>query len=209
MLVPPHAAADASAAVAVTQDTNSVRDKLKSLVSAYNAVNSALHAQVDYTGTKKGTNTLFGDSTMRQLQGALGGLMSSAYGDPTLGPEAALTIGGVGLVRAKDGSLTLDETKLNSVLSTNPNAVTELFTTGGFAAAVTNLTDAYSRSGDGILAGKTQGMTARQTVLQSQSDRINARADALKTQLEAQFTKLETVMTRLRSQSAFLTSVLG
>ena len=208
-LVSPHADADASSAVTVAQDTNGVRDKLKSLVAAYNAVNSALHTQLDYTGTKKGTNTLFGDSTMRQLQGALGGLMSSAYGDPALGPEASLTIGGIGLVRARDGSLTLDETKLNAALSTNANAVTNLLTTGGFAAAVTKLTDAYSQSGDGILAGKTKGLTARQAVLQTQADRINARADALKTQLEAQFTKLEMVMTRLKSQSSFLTSVLG
>jgi flagellar hook-associated protein 2 len=208
-LVSPHADADVSSAVTVAQDTNGVRDKLKSLVSAYNAVNSALHAQLDYTGTKKGTNTLFGDSTMRQLQGALGNLMSSAYGDPALGPAAALTIGGIGLVRARDGSLTLDETKLNTALSTNPNAVTNLLTSGGFAAAVTKLTDAYSRSGDGILAGKTKGLSARQTVLQTQADRINAHADALRTQLEAQFTKLEMVMTRLKSQSSFLTSVLG
>lgn len=208
-LVSPHAATDANAAVSVTQDTNSVRDKLKGLVTAYNAVNSALRAQLDYTGSKKGTNTLFGDATLRQLQGAVGSLMSAGYGDTTLGPESALTIGGVGLVRAKDGSLTLDEAKLMAVLSTSPNAVTDLFTTGGFAAAVTKLTDAYSRSGDGILAGKTQGMTARQTVLQTQVDRINARADALKIQLEAQFTKLETAMTKLKSQSSFLSSVLG
>src|SRR5439155_19831805 len=119
-------------------------------------------------------------------------------------------IGGVGLIRAKDGTLTLDETKLDSVLASNPSAVTDLFAGGGgFATAVTTLTDAYSRAGDGILAGKTQGLSARQAVLQTQADQINTRADALKSQLEAQFTKLETALTNLKSQSAFLTSVLG
>jgi flagellar hook-associated protein 2 len=210
-LVSPHPTDDptASASVTVSQDTGSVRDKLKSLVSAYNAVNSALHAQLDYTGTRKGTNTLFGDGTLRQLQGALGSLMSSGYGDSALGPGSALTIGGVGMIRSRDGSLTLDEAKLSSVLATSPNAITDLFASGGFATAVTKLTDAYSRAGDGILAGKTKGLSARQAVLQTQADQINARADALKTQLEAQFTKLETAMTRLKSQSSFLTSVLG
>ncbi|HSR98034.1 MAG TPA: flagellar filament capping protein FliD [Kofleriaceae bacterium] len=208
-LVSPHALADADASISVTQDTGSMRDKLKALVTAYNAVNSALHTQLDYTGSKKGGNTLFGDSTLRQLQGALGSVMSAGYGDASAGPEAALTVGGVGLVRAKDGSLTLDEAKLNTVLSTNPNAVTNLFATGGFATAVTNLADSYTRSGDGIFAIKTKGLADRNSVLQTQADHINDRADKLQTQLEAQFTALETAMTKLKSQSSFLTSVLG
>jgi flagellar hook-associated protein 2 len=105
--------------------------------------------------------------------------------------------------------LTLDEAKLNSVLSTNPNAVTDLFATGGFATAVTKLADSYTRSGDGIFAIKTKGLTDRNTVLQTQADHINNRADKLQTQLEAQFTALETAMTKLKSQSSFLSSVLG
>ena len=209
-LVSPHEATDTvGATISVTQDSTSLRDKLKALVSAYNTVNSALHAQLDYTGTKKGTNTLFGDSTLRQLQGALGSLMSTGYGAATPDDVGTLTVGGIGLVRAKDGSLTLDEAKLNSALGSNPGAVADLFVGGGFAAAVTKLTDAYTRSGDGIFASKTRGLSDRSAVLQTQADQINARADALKVQLEAQFTALETAMTKLRSQSSYLTSVLG
>jgi flagellar hook-associated protein 2 len=164
-------------------------------------VNSAQHVQLDYTGTRKGANTLFGDSTLRQLQGAIGTVMGSAYGSTTLGA--------VGLNRGKDGALTLDEAKLASALSASPDAVANLFVTGGFATAVGNLTDAYSRGGDGILALKTKALSDRSTVLQSQADRINARADKLKTQLEAQFTALETAMTKLKGQSSFLSSILG
>jgi flagellar hook-associated protein 2 len=208
-LVSPHALTDDAATINVTQDATSLKDKLKALVSAYNTVNSALHAQLDYTGTKKGTNTLFGDATLRQLQGALGGVMSAGYGAATPDDIGALTIGGIGLTRAKDGSLTLDEAKLNTVIGTNPAAVAELFVGGGFAAAVTKLTDEYTRAGDGILASKTRGLSDRSTVLQSQADQINTRADALKVQLEKQFAALEAAMTKLRSQSSFLTSVLG
>lgn len=200
-LASPHADTDPSTQVQVTLDSKSVTDKLKSIVSAYNAVNSALHVQLDYTGTRKGTNTLFGDSTLRQLQGALGTVMSSAYGDTTLGA--------VGLVRAKDGSLTLDETRLASALAANPNAVGDLFVTGGFATTMSTLTDSYSRGGDGILALKSKALTDRSAVLQTQADRINARADKLKTQLEAQFTALETAMTKLKGQSSFLSSIFG
>jgi flagellar hook-associated protein 2 len=200
-LVSAHAEAEPSSSVGVTLDTSGLRDKLKALVSAYNAVNSALHVQLDYTGTRKGTNTLFGDSSLRQLQGALGNLMSNGYGTSTLGT--------VGLTRAKDGALTLDETKLNAALVDNPDAVGKLFVTGGFATAITTMTEAYTRAGDGILASKSKSLVDRSSVLQSQADHINAHADQLKVRLEAQFTALETAMSKLKSQSAYLTSIFG
>jgi flagellar hook-associated protein 2 len=200
-LVSQHADAEPAATVRVALDNAGLRDKLKAFVTAYNAVNSALHVQLDYTGTRKGGNTLFGDATLRQLQGAIGAVMSDGYG--------STTAGAVGLVRGKDGALTLDETRLASALAANPDAVAELFVTGGFAAATTKLTDAYTRSGDGIFALKTKALGDRVSVLQDQADQINAQADSLKARLEAQFTALETAMTKLKSQSAYLTSIFG
>ena len=208
-LVSPHATADASAAVTVALDTDSLRTKLAGVVSAYNAVNSALHVQLDYTGTQKGTSTLFGDSTLRQLQGALGGIMSSGYGPAGADPSTLRSVGALGLTRAKDGSLTLDDTKFAAALAADPDAVGDLFITRGFSAKMTTMTDAYTRPSDGILAGKTRGLTDRSKSLQGQIDHINTRADALKTQLEKQFTALETAMSKLKGQSSFLASIFG
>jgi flagellar hook-associated protein 2 len=207
-LVSPHSADDltASSAVSVALDTTGLKKTLSQFVAAYNAVNSAVHAQLDYSGTAKGTDTLFGDSTVRQLEGALGNVMTSGYGADPNDPK---TFGALGLIRARDGSLTIDDTKLSSALASNPNAVGDLFVTGGFAAAMSTLTDNYARSGDGILSSKTQSLTDRYNMLQSQADLINRRADALQTQLETQFNALETAMSKLKSQSSFLSSMLG
>lgn len=199
-----HATAEPSSNVTVALDTTSVANKLTAMVSAYNSVNSALHVQLDYTGTQKGTDTLFGDSTLRQLQGALGNIMGSAYGT-----GANNTLGSLGLTRDTSGALTLDTTKLNAALAKNPNAVADVFVTGGFANTVNTMTTAYTRAGDGILAAKTASMTSRFSDLQTQADQINNRADSLKTQLDAQFAALETAMTAMKQQSAYLTSVLG
>jgi flagellar hook-associated protein 2 len=202
-LVSPQAATDASTQITVGLDTTSITTKLNAMVSAYNSVNAALHVQLDYGGVKRGTNTLFGDSTLRQLQGALGKVMSSGYG-----ADGTNTLGSIGLSRDKTGGLTLDSTKLAAALAKDPDAVSKLFVTNGFAKAMTTMTDAYTRS-DGILVAKSKSMLERFNVLQSQADQINTRADALQTQLEKQFTALETAMSNLKSQSAFLTSSLG
>jgi flagellar hook-associated protein 2 len=202
-LVSPHPAddLDASTSVTVALDTEGLAGKLEKLVSSYNTVNAALHNQLDYSGTRKGTNTLFGDSTLRQLQGALSKVMSDGYGDTNLG--------GVGLTRGKDGSLTLDKTKLSEALAKNSDAVSALFVGGGFAAAMTKMTESYTRASDGLLATKTRSFTDRSTALQSQADNINRRADMLKTKLEAQFNALETAMTKLKGQSSFLSATFG
>lgn len=199
-LVSPQAASDTDTQVSVGLDTSALTSQLNSFVSAYNSINAALHVQLDYTGTTKGTNTLFGDSTLRQLQNALGSVMSGAYGSNA--------IDSIGLVRDKTGNLSLDTSKLNAALAANPNAISNLFITGGFASAVTKLTDAYSSAG-GILAAKTDSLTSRFTSLQTEADQINSRANALQTQLQNQFNSLEQMMSQLKSQSAYLTSVLG
>jgi flagellar hook-associated protein 2 len=201
----PHAQTDNGATVNVTLDTAGLKSKLQSVISAYNSVNTALHAQLDYTGTQKGTDTLFGDFTLRQLQGALGNVMTGGYGSDPLNPQ---TLGAVGLTRARDGTLTLDDAKLTAALTKNPNAIGDLFVTGGFGTAMTKLTESYSQS-DGLLAAKSQSLSDRSRALQTQADRINARADALQTQLQNQFTALETAMSQLKSQSSQLTSILG
>lgn len=193
-----HGATDASSKVTVSLDQTALTDKLKKLVDAYNAVNSALDAQLKYTGTKKGENTLFGDSTLRGLQSALAGVASNAYGDSGLWA--------IGISRDKSGTLTLDTAKLTEALGKDPDALSKIFVTNGFATAVTSLVDNYTRA-DGLLAAKTQALNERQKVLQTTIDRINASADELRARLEKQFSALEDAMSKLRSQSTYLTSL--
>ena len=196
-----HGTDDPSNRTTVALDTKSLTDKLKSVVSAYNTINSALHIQLDYTGTTKGSNTLFGDSTLRGLQASLGSLMSNSYGGTTLSS--------LGISRDRTGAMTLDETKLGAALTANPDAVADLFVTKGFATAVTTMTDAYTTSNTGILAAKTQSLTDRGKAFQTQIDAINKSADELQARLEKQFNAMEQAMSNMRAQFAQLTAMLG
>jgi flagellar hook-associated protein 2 len=195
-----HAVGEPDADVGVELDTAALTTKVKDFVAKYNTINAMLHNQLDYTGTKKGENTLFGDSTLRQLQGKLGLLMSDAYGGATLGS--------IGISRDKGGVMTLDEAKLTKALGDNPDAVGALFVTGGFATKLTTMTDSYTGAG-GLLAAKTDSINARKKLMQTEIDRIDDAADRLRTRLEAQFTALEKAMSTLQSQMSYVTSVLG
>lgn len=196
-----HAATEGDTKATIALDKAGLTDKIKALVTAYNAVNSALHFQLDYTGTAKGTNTLFGDSTLRQLQGALANTMSRAWGSSNLGA--------LGLSRDKTGALTLDDAKLTAALQSDSDAVAKVFVTGGFAAAVGSLADSYAQSGTGMFATKAKSLTDRFNAIQKQIDRVNKGADAMQTRLEKQFSSLEQAMSGLQAQSAYLSRMFG
>jgi flagellar hook-associated protein 2 len=198
------AASDPDTNVTVAVDSNGLKSMLDSLVSAYNTVVGQINGQLAYTGngtTPQPTNTLFGDSTLRQLQTSLGSLVTANYGgaDPsTLG----LTIG-------QDGTLSLDESKLDAAIAADPNAVSKMFVAGGLASTMSSFVDTYTRAGDGVLSAKAQSLTDQSKQLQSTIDEINNNADALKTRLENQFNQLEQAMSKLQSQGSYISKMLA
>jgi flagellar hook-associated protein 2 len=197
-------ATDPDTNVTVAVDNDGLTAKLKSLVSAYNTVVGQINGQLAYTGdgkTHAPTNTLFGDSTLRQLQTSLGSLMTGTYGGTNLTT--------LGLSRDKDGLLTLDTSKLDAALAADPNAISKVFVAGGFASTVSSFSNTYTRAGDGILTAKAKSLTDRSKQLQDTIDRINDNADALKTRLEDQFNQLEQAMAKIQSQGSYITKMLG
>lgn len=195
-----HALGETASTADITLDRTALKKKLTDFVAAYNSVNSALHVQLDYTGTKKGTNTLFGDSTLRQLQSSLATQLGSEFG--------GLTLSSVGISRDKTGAMTFDPAALEGALAKDSRVVDKLFSSGGLAASLQTLSDAYTRAGDGAFAAKTKNLESRYKTLQSQIERINSRADAMRSQLEKQFTAMERALSAFQSQSAYISKIL-
>jgi len=196
-----HTATEPDAKSTVSLDSSALNSKMQKVVDAFNSINAQLHNQLDYTGTKKGENTLFGDSTIRGLQGALATLTTNSYGQDQ-------TLSAIGINRDKTGAMTLDTAKLAEALTKDPDAVSKMFVTNGFASAVTSLTSRYTQA-DGLLAAKTTSLTDRQKVLQQTIDRVNRSADSLQSRLEKQFTALEDAISKMKSQSSYFSSLLG
>ncbi len=191
---------DPDTQVTVAVDHDAIAKQLGKFVTDYNAIMTAINGQLTYTGTTAGTDTLFGDSTLRQLKTTLSSLASQSFG--------SMSLIDLGVTLDKTGTMSLDSTKLDTTLDTNPNAVSDLFVTGGLSQAVKSLTSSYTESGDGILYTKSQGLSDHSKALQDQIDQINNNATALQTRLEAQFTALEQTMSQLNSQSSYISKIL-
>lgn len=197
----PHAAADEDTTIDVTADRDALRDKIKGLVDQYNAVATALDGQLRYDGTPKGGDTLFGDSTLRRLQGNLSKLVTDRHNGRTLA-ELGATID-------RTGKLTFDATKFDRAMIDSPGAVDELLVGGGLATKLSDLVEEHVRSGDGVLVTKSNGFTSQIKRYRNDITRIEDAATLLGDRLRAQFNALEKAVSAMKTQSAQLASVLG
>jgi flagellar hook-associated protein 2 len=195
------AAGDPDTVVGVSVDHAAIANKLQTFVSAYNTVVSELHGQLDYTGSTAGTNTLFGDSTLESLEGAMSNIATGYFGSGTLAD--------LGMTIDKTGRMSLDQTKLDAAIAADPNALSTLFVRGGLSHALTQLTNGYTEAGDGILTQQASGFTDQSKQLQTQITQIDDNASALQTQLQTQFNALETTMSQLNSQSSYISKILA
>jgi flagellar hook-associated protein 2 len=115
----------------------------------------------------------------------------------------------LGISIDKTGVMSLDETKLDTALAADPDALSNLFVTGGLTSQLSTLTDMYTRPGDGILTTKSSALTDNSADLQKQIDQINTNADALQSRLEDQFNALEETMSKLQSQASYVSKILA
>lgn len=120
----------ATANLTVAQDTAGVSSSISGFVKAYNDLSATLKNVSAYDAATKVAATLQGDSTVRALQTQLRGMLSTAVA----GSSGVLSsLSDIGITTQKDGSLALNQAKLDSVMSSNFSDIASLFTSVGKA----------------------------------------------------------------------------
>lgn len=188
------------ATVTIASDPGSLTQKVSAFVTAYNAVINSVHSLAGY-GTTKGTDTkLGGDGTLRSITDRLSATLDGQYGS---GSTNLLSL--VGLTSNRDGTLTLDSSKLTRAFTNDPTSVETLLgrplnaTTGGAMATMSDVIGSLTDPVNGAL-------TLHETEFNDDAKRLDDRAaaeqtrlDAYKTQLQAQFTAMESVYSQNQS----------
>ncbi|MBH0181828.1 MAG: flagellar filament capping protein FliD [Nitrospira sp.] len=191
-------------AVNVSRDASAVKTNIKALATAYNEVVKFINERNTYDIATKEGGIFFNEPTVRTVLSQLRTALSSTV--PGLTTYAS--VGGVGFKTERDGTVTIDEAKLDAALSSNYSAVKSLFInqagSTGIAQLVTNAVDAL----DDIAAG---AVTLRKGSLTDQiadlTDDIARKEDLLsqyEERLRRQYAALDGLLGRLQSQSGFL-----
>lgn len=111
----------------VASDSNGVTKSVQSFVDAYNTLNKTLNSALA-SGVVGSTAPLHGDSMVRSLQSQIQGIMRTTLSS---NGSSVNSLSHIGVSFVKDGSLSLDTTKLNAAVSANPKSVAGIFAATG------------------------------------------------------------------------------
>jgi flagellar hook-associated protein 2 len=190
------AAPNTSLQVQITTDNGSIETAVQTMVTAYNAVVTAMKTQEGKDSTGK-AEPLFGDPTLALLQSQLS---AALLGGTSNGKINSITQLGIAL--GTDGSLTLNVSELDSTLNTNFSDVEGFFEgSGSFGQNLTStLSSIGSVSTKGAISLALQQNTAQETDINKNIATLETRMASEKTRLTAELNLANQILQSIPSQ---------
>jgi flagellar hook-associated protein 2 len=202
-------------------DKQTVKDKIKAFVDAYNAVVTATRAKVaeksvqdPTTQTDYNKGAFFGDSGLNAMLSKLRTTASSDFdGDAGDGLDTLREIGistgkpGSTSADSKAGLLQIDDAALTAALDADVQSVRGLFSGAGTMAAQ----EFEQLAGDlgKVLDGRISSSDTQSKRLTDQMERMDTRLAAKEKRLKAQFAAMETALGTAQTQMAWLQGQLA
>lgn len=195
----------APATVSVVRDDTAVKSAVNAFVKAYNDVRSLVSSQTAFNETSKTGAALYGDSGPKSILSQLRATMTSAVA----GAGSLDVLSDIGLSFQKDGTLTVNDAKLQTAIDSVPADLKALFAgSDGVATRLgTRLTDMLGEQG--VVSTRTEGLNATQRRLSQRENSLQARLDAVEARYRAQFVRLDAALTRMQGTSNYLSQQLS
>jgi flagellar hook-associated protein 2 len=199
------AVATAPVSVTVSNLTTNLSATVLAIVNTYNKLQTTLSTDTAYDASAKTGGVLQSDSTALRVETDLGGLFSSAFANS--GSVRALA--DLGVTVDTTGQLKYDSTKLNALVSSNPDGVKQLLFSAntGLGARIGKIVDDLASNTNSLLNAKLTGLTATLQNNQDRLDRLNSILDTEKTRLTTQFQNMELAVARIKANSSAITSL--
>jgi flagellar hook-associated protein 2 len=198
--------AGAATQVSFSDPSSAISTAMSDLVGALNEVMSELN-----TDTDAQTGNLARDNAARSLKRTFSSLTTTiimpnaAQGEPS-------TLSDLGVSIQRDGTFTLDSTKLTAALQSNPDAVAAMFTNGlyGVFSTINKIaTNASVTSDPGSLAGTIASYTTQKSQVTDQQSKLADQQATLRSQLMARFTTADSLITSSKSTLNFLNNQIA
>jgi flagellar hook-associated protein 2 len=187
----------------VTRDTEAIEAAAKGFVEAYNALASQIKSRSAYGSKSESAGSLAGDSTLRLIQEQLRGIFNTSASGGTL-----TSLAQVGIAFQKDGSLSLDSSKLESAIATDYNDVINLFSSStGYATRLEAWADSALETG-GLIETRKKNLNDYVTDRNEEVERLEKQMTALEKKYVTEYTNLNLLLSRMNTTSTFLSQQL-
>ena len=117
--------------LSVSRDTQTLSANIKSFTDAYNTLNSTLKSLTSYNQATQTGAVLYGESPIRSILSQVRGIVTGALPD---GSNALTRLYQAGIEFQKDGTLSLNQSKLNTAITNQLDDLKALFATRGDAS---------------------------------------------------------------------------
>ena len=204
-----------SVTLSVARDTTDLKTKLNALVTAYNDFDNICKETTNPKSTLDQYGaTLVGDSTVRMVKQQIRSLLSSTSSTPG---SSIKSMSQVGFSINEKGVMSLDATKLDTVLQTNIDDVAKVFT-GGYNSLSTYSSLSAGVAGDtvkklttllgptGPFTTKTENANTENTKYQADLTKLQTRMDALLVRYQKQFSAMNSIVGSTNSLKTSLKS---
>jgi flagellar hook-associated protein 2 len=190
--------------VNVSRDVGAVQTDIKNLAAAYNEVVTFINERNTYDLTTRKGGVFFNEPTVRAVLSQVRTALSSVVP----GLTTYVSVGDIGFKTERDGTVTVEDAKLNAALSSNYAAVKSLFVTQtgsiGVAQLLTTAVDALDDVESGALTLRQRGLADQ---ISDVTDEIARKEDLIaqyEERLRRQYAALDGLLGQLQSQIGFL-----
>jgi len=193
--------------IATDQPTASMADLMKEIVDAYNSLKTGLNTAMRNTdGSGSSSGLLANDGGMRQMSTRLAQLTST----PLSTDGTYKTLADLGVTTNRDGTLSLDQTRLKAALAADPEGVVQMLNPTvkdanhpGIAGALNSITQ-YLNGDQGPLTSSKAIYDKLSTSYQKQLDKMNIDKSAYSDRLTTTYSVMQSKLLQFKATQSYL-----
>lgn len=203
------AAGTSPVTLTVGTDSSKTVANVQSFVDAYNTLEGVLDG---LTGSGNASNGVAagifsGDSGVASLRSRIQASIRQSVG--------GLTLANYGITGNRDGTLSLDGTRLNAKLATDPDGLDALFGTtsltapSGVLGALDTTMTIWTSAGNGQIKQRQSSVTTLQASLTDRQTTLDGQYNSAYTRYLAQFTQLQNLQTQMAQTTAMFDALFS
>lgn len=196
--------------LAITADNEKAMEAIKEWVEAFNQLQTTISTLTQFTAKETNSDELnsnngplIGDATLRNIDQSIRSIF-------TKGQAGEFTVlSQIGIDMDNNGTLSINENKLQKVLNENSDAVAKLFIGDGKTTGIANEVVAKVNSfidNEGIIDSATNGLNSTLKSLDKRYEQVNNSIEQTIERYRVQFTQLDVLINSLDSMSNYLTT---
>jgi flagellar hook-associated protein 2 len=202
------AATESDIKLNVASDSSGTASNVQAFVDAYNKLKTAIDTLVDAGDptNQKASGAFAHDAGIKALQSRLVSMVRST---------GTSSLASYGIVATREGTLSLDSTRLTKQLNANPNGLDGLIGSAsstsptGIAGSMNTYLNLWSNSATGQLKQRTDAVTKLQSTLTQRQSDLDAQFDSAYSRYLKQFTELQTLQSTMNNNVSLFDAIFS